>query len=94
MAIERAKPLREPPRWPLVPAILVALAAGAAQWGAHGWRAGLRVDAGQGRRIAVEAPAALQERIEGLEERGWEGVVDAGGVRVPMQLTWPANRDR
>ncbi|MGO9096933.1 MAG: hypothetical protein ACLQGV_17135 [Bryobacteraceae bacterium] len=94
MAIEQAKPLREPPRWPLALAVLVALAGGAAQLGAHGWRAGLRVDAGQGRRIAVEAPATLQERIEDLEERGWEGVVDAGGVRVRMRLTWPANRDR
>jgi hypothetical protein len=92
--MERAKTLREPGRWPLLVAVLAALAAGASQMPGHGWRAGLRVDAGAGRRIAVEAPAAFQDQMEGLEARGWEGVLDAGGVRVRWQLAWPANRDR
>ena len=94
MAIEQAKPLSEPGRLPLRAAALVALAAGGAQWAGQGWRAGLRVDAGEGRRIAVEAPAGLRDRIEDLEERGWEGLIEAGGVRVRLQLTWPANRDK
>jgi hypothetical protein len=94
MAINQAKPLREPGWGLLLLAALVALAAGAAQWADQGWRAGLRVDAGEGRRMAVEAPAALQDRIEDLEERGWEGLIEAGGVRVRLQLTWPPNRDK
>jgi len=94
MAIEGSKPLREPGWGLLLAAALVALAAGAAQWAGQGWRAGLRVDAGEGRRMAVEAPAGLRDRIEDLEERGWEGLIEAGGVRVRVQLTWPANRDK
>jgi hypothetical protein len=94
MAIDQAKPFQEPGRWPLLLAALVALGAGAAQMAGQGWRAGVRVDAGEGMRVALETPAAGQDRREVLEEEGWEGAVEAGGVRVRLQLTLPANCDK
>jgi len=73
---------------------LVALAVGAAQWADQGWRAGLRVDAGEGRRMAVVAPATLQDRIEDLEERGWEGLIESGRGAGARAVDVAANRDK
>jgi hypothetical protein len=73
-------------------AALLALAACTAQIAGGGWRGSLRVDAGERAQMVVDlAPAADAWRED--EDGGWEGVLEAGGVRVRLLLTPMSNCD-
>jgi hypothetical protein len=73
-------------------AVLLALAASTAQIAGGGWRGSLRVDAGERAQMVVDLPPAADAWRED-EEGGWEGVLEAGGVRVRLRLTPRSNCD-
>jgi hypothetical protein len=72
----------------------VALAACAAHVLGGGWHGCLRVDAGERMQMVVEAPPANPDWRDSAGEGGWEGRLEAAGIRVRWQLTAIANRDK
>lgn len=92
MAINGTERTGEPGGGPWIVAALLALAACTAQIAGGGWRGSLRVDAGEPAQMVLDLPAAADAWRED-EENGWEGVLEAGGVRVRLLLTPMANCD-
>ena len=92
MAIHGTQRTPEPGGGPWLPAALLALAACAAQIAGGGWRGSLRLDAGERAQVAVDLPPAGDTWRED-EEGGWEGVLEAGGIRVRLRLTPMPNCD-
>ena len=92
MAIEKVERTAGPRARPWVTAALVALGACAAQVAGGGWRSSLRVDAGERAQMVVDVPPAA-DAWQQDEEGGWEGVFEAGGIRVRLLLTPMANCD-
>ncbi len=96
MAISNKEPFLEPRRRALTVILWLAIAAALAICAGRGeaWHGVVRVDAGERFEMVVEAPGEAVDVPESSWDRGWDGVLEAGGLRVRWELISITNSDK